>query len=85
MPKPSANLEGTISSTVLNCKLNQGEIIIEQGKKVNWVEKDKDLLQMVIGGTQCNSCHLCKEVSHTTQSCPQNVKQYAATLLVILL
>ena len=53
-------------------------VALEQGKKVNWAEKDKNLLQMIIGGTQCNSCHICKEVSHTTQFCPQNVKQFAA-------
>ena len=28
---------------------------LEQGKKVNWAEKDKDLLQMIIGGTACNA------------------------------
>ena len=53
-------------------------VALEQGKKVNVVEKDKDLLQMIISGTQCNSCHICKEVSHTTKFCPQNVKQFAA-------
>ena len=34
---------------------------LEQGKKVNWAEKDKDLLQMIIGGTACNACGICKE------------------------
>ena len=34
-------------------------VALEQGKKVNLAEKDKDLLQMVIGGTQCNSCNIC--------------------------
>ena len=53
-------------------------VALEQGKKVNWAEKDKDLLQMIIGGTQCNSCQICKEVSHTTQFCPQNIKPFAA-------
>ena len=47
-------------------------VTLEHGKKVNWAE-DKVLLQIVIGGTQCNSCHICKEASHTTQFCPQNV------------
>ena len=51
-------------------------VALEQGKKVNWAEKDKDLLQMIIGGTQCNTCNICKEVSHTTQYCPQNFSQY---------
>ena len=53
-------------------------VALEQGKKVNWAEKDKNLLQMIICGSQCNSCQICKEVSHTTQFCPQNVKQFAA-------
>ena len=53
-------------------------VALEQGKKVNWAEKDKDLLQMIIGGTQSNSCQICKEVSHTTQFCPQNIKPFAA-------
>ena len=51
-------------------------VALEQGKKVNWGEKDKDLMQMIIGGTQCNSCNICKEVSHTTQFCPQNFSQF---------
>ena len=46
---------------------------LEQGIKV---KKDKDLLQMKIGGTQCITCNICKEVSHTTQYCPQNVSQF---------
>ena len=50
-------------------------VALEQGKKVSWAEKDKNLLQMIIGGTLCNSCNICKEVSHTTQFCPQNANQ----------
>ena len=46
-------------------------VALEQGKKVNWAEKDKTLQQMIIGGTLCNSCNICKKVSHTTQFCPQ--------------
>lgn len=41
------------------------------GKKINWAEKDKDLLQMIIGGTPANACGICSEVSHTTPFCPQ--------------
>ena len=48
---------------------------LEQGKKVNWAEKDKDLLQMIIGGTACNACGICKEVSHATMFCPQHTSQ----------
>ena len=51
---------------------------LEHGKRVNRAEKDKDLLQIIIGGTQCNTCHTCKEVSLATQFCPRNVKQFAA-------
>ena len=40
------------------------------GKKINWAEKDKDLLQMVIGGTPAYACGICSEVSHTTPFCP---------------
>lgn len=53
-------------------------VALEQGKKVNWAEKDKDLLQMIIGGTPGNSCNICKEVSHVTQFCPQNINQLAS-------
>ena len=49
---------------------------LEQGIKVNWAEKDKDLLLMILGGTQCITCNICKEVSHTTPYCPQNVSQF---------
>ena len=50
-------------------------VALEQGKKVNWAEKDKDLLQMIIGGTQCNTCNICQEVTHVTQFCPQTFSQ----------
>ena len=40
------------------------------GIKVKWSEKDKDLLQMIIGPRQFITCDVCKEVSHTTH-CPQ--------------
>ena len=36
-------------------------VALEQSKKVNWAEKDKDLLQMIIGGTQCNSCSILRK------------------------
>ena len=49
---------------------------LEHGKKVNWAEKDKDLLQMIIGGTACNACGICMEVSHATPYCPQNTNQF---------
>ena len=42
------------------------------GKKINWAEKDKDLLQVIIGGTPANACGICSEVSHTTPFCPQH-------------
>ena len=42
---------------------------------MNWAEKDKDLLQMIIGGTACNACGICKEVSHATMFCPQHTSQ----------
>ena len=51
-------------------------VALEQGKKVNWAEKDKDLLQMIIGGTQSKCCNICKEVTHSTQFCPQNARQF---------
>ena len=34
-------------------------MVLEHGKKVNWAKKDKDLLQMIIGGTACNACGIC--------------------------
>ena len=40
------------------------------GKKVNWTEKDKDLLQMIIGGTRANKCVICNEIYHSTSFCP---------------
>ena len=40
------------------------------GKKVNWAVKDKDLLQMIVGGTRAASCTICIEVSHSTSFCP---------------
>lgn len=43
------------------------------GKKINWAEKDKDLLQMIIGGTPAYACGICSEVSHTTPFCPQHM------------
>lgn len=43
------------------------------GKKINWAEKDKDLLQMIIGGTPANACGICGEVSHTTPFCPRHM------------
>ena len=52
-------------------------VALEQGKKVNWAEKDKDLLQMIIGGTPCKTCSICKEVSHSTPFCPNNRSQFA--------
>ena len=39
---------------------------------MNWPEKDKDLLQMIIGGTACNACGICKEVYYATMFCPQH-------------
>lgn len=48
------------------------------GKKINWAEKDKDLLQMMIRGVQCNSCSICKEVSHPTRFCSLNINQFAS-------
>ena len=44
------------------------------GKEGELVREGQGLLQMVIGGTRCNSsCHICNEVSHTTQFYPQNL------------
>lgn len=42
------------------------------GIKVSWADKDKELLQMIIGGTHVNSCSICKEVTHTTPFCPKH-------------
>ena len=53
-------------------------VALEHSKKVNRAEKDNDILQMIIGWIHCNYCHVCKEVSLTTQFFPQNVKQFAA-------
>ena len=46
------------------------------GKKINWAEKDNELLQMIIGGIQNNSCQMCNEVSHSTAFSPLNSQYY---------
>lgn len=40
------------------------------GQKINWAEKDKALLQMIIGDVPSEVCQLCKEVSHSAAFCP---------------
>ena len=45
---------------------------LTMGQKLNWAEKDKDLLQMIIGGVPSKVCQICKEVSHTSAFCPSN-------------
>lgn len=46
---------------------------LAMGKKVSWAEKDKELLQMIIGGAPVISCGICREVTHTTPFCPRQV------------
>ena len=42
-------------------------------KKINWAEKEKDLLQMIISGIPANICGICGEVSYTTPFCPRHM------------
>ena len=54
------------------------------GKKINWAEKDKDLLQMIIGGTPANVCGMCGEVSHTTPFCPRHMHPSITSLRIVM-
>ena len=46
-------------------------LLREKHLKVDWGQRDRDLLALVSAGVEVRACQLCSMIDHQTQFCPQ--------------
>ena len=53
---------------------------LEKGIKIDWSKRDKDLFQLIVGGTKTNLCEHCLQSDHQSPFCPSQYNMQSTVL-----